>query len=87
MLLLDVSLVVFLSAANPVAATTNGPESGEAETKTVCRSVKLTGTRFGKRYCKTVSEWRAIEEKSVGAVRELQSRPMINCNQPNGEPC
>ena len=74
---LGASIAILLTAANPAAVASNGPDADRADQKVVCRTVKLTGTRFAKRYCKTSSEWRVIEEKSVGALRELQARPQI----------
>lgn len=80
MLILTIAAAMSAAAADPTAATAMDSKA-ETEERIVCRDVKVTGTRFGKRYCKPVSAWRAIVEKSEQAVREIQDRQAINMSR------
>lgn len=84
MLLLALAAALTGAAADRAGADAVKAKAEQSEEKLVCRSVKVTGTRFGKRYCKPAKAWQTIEDKSVESVREIQNRPAINPTSPSG---
>jgi hypothetical protein len=59
-------------AATPAAAETDaeGVKVASADVEVVCRSLKVTGTRFAQRECKTPDAWEAYDEYTTGNARE-----------------
>lgn len=86
-LVYSLALVLSAAAGDSPTVASGDPKVSEADDRMVCRKIRNTGTRFDTRICKRASEWRAIEENSTAAVREIQGRPKINCTQPSGAAC
>lgn len=59
-------IALMLLAASPdAAATTATQETALAKpvkVKKICRSIVATGTRLGKRECKTQAEWDSVDK-------------------------
>jgi hypothetical protein len=50
----------------------------------VCRQETKTGSRFTRRTCMRASEWAARAEAARRAFSEVQNRPMVKIEPPNG---
>jgi hypothetical protein len=61
-------VTLLLLAASPDAATAATPAVSEpvkakpVKEKKICRNIVATGTRLGKRECKTAEEWAAVDD-------------------------
>ena len=67
-------LALALIAGEPPAAPPPGdqPTSGMRREKVVCRVETLPGSRFTKRTCLTLTDFRRREEESRNGVTEMQ---------------
>jgi hypothetical protein len=67
------------AVAEPVAET--------VEAKLVCRTIKPTGTRVGRRICGTPEQWAASEKASTDAaqegMRQVRDRSSVVVSQPD----
>jgi hypothetical protein len=55
-----VSILLLASGASDAAPAADGPaptEVAKSKPKKICKNVDLTGSRIGKRKCKTKEEW------------------------------
>ncbi len=70
--------LLLLTASPDAAATTSASEPTKVKPvkeKKICRSIVATGTRLGKRECKTAEEWAAVDEslnRGKGGARSTQ---------------
>lgn len=59
-------VALLLLAASPEAGTTTTetetPKAKPVKEKKICRPVVATGTRLGKRECKTQDEWDSVDK-------------------------
>lgn len=61
----SVIALMLLAASPDAAATTATSEPTQAKpvkVKKICRSIVATGTRLGKRECKTQAEWDSVDK-------------------------
>jgi len=72
------SMALF-AAGEPAAAPTSNTQAAAAPTapkpqkdKMVCKDEPVTGSRFGKRVCRTESEWRQIREDARNDTSRMQ---------------
>jgi hypothetical protein len=86
-LIYSVAILLAAGAVGSPSARGDAPDAERAKDRMVCKSIRKTGTRFDTRICKLQSTWKAIEEGSTEALREIQSQPKINCTSPSGAPC
>jgi len=56
--------------ATPAAA----PPAKPAKDKMVCKEEPVTGTRFGKRVCRTESEWRQLRQDAQNDTSRMQNQ-------------
>ncbi|MFZ1367262.1 MAG: hypothetical protein WAR58_07320 [Sphingorhabdus sp.] len=59
--------------ANPAFASNNADE-GE---RLICKRQQETGSRFGKKVCKTAKEWEEMSEQHRRGLGEMVNRPQI----------
>ena len=57
-----------------VPEATEGVKVASADADTICRSVKVTGTRFAKRECKTADAWEKFDAITNQNAREATDK-------------
>tara|TARA_R110000803_G_scaffold29237_5_gene66940 strand:- start:1337 stop:1705 length:369 start_codon:yes stop_codon:yes gene_type:complete len=66
--------VVETEVADAVTGSAEGVEVASADADVFCRSVKVTGTRFAKRECKTAEAWRQFDAYTNQNAREATDK-------------
>ena len=56
------------------AAPASAPAAKPAQDKMVCKEEPVTGTRFGKRVCRTESEWRQLRQDAQNDTSRMQTQ-------------
>ncbi len=56
------------------AAPASAPAAKPAKDKMVCKSEPVTGTRFGKKVCRTESEWRQMRQDAQNDTSRMQTQ-------------
>ena len=79
MLALPVSFAV--AADSPAPAT--APAKVDSDSEKVCKTVRPTGSRLGRRTCRTRAEWAAIEGTARSAMDD--ARDSGQAWQPRGQ--
>lgn len=61
-------------AAQPTQASTAAPPAAAKpqKEKMVCKEEPVTGTRFGKRVCRTEAEWRQMRQDAQNDTSRMQ---------------
>ena len=62
--------------AEEAAVTPSAMATGSGRSARVCRYEDVTGSRMGKRVCRTSEQWEARERSAKAAVRELDNKPV-----------
>lgn len=76
------------SVEQPAVASpgTAGPLADTVDAKLICRTIKPTGTRVGRRICGTPEQWAASEKASTDAaqegMRQVRDRSSVVVSQP-----
>jgi hypothetical protein len=60
--------------AAPASEPAETPELAAAGSEIVCRSMKVTGTRFAKRECKTVTAWNEYDSYTNQNAKEATDK-------------
>jgi len=66
--------VAAVEEAAPASAPTETAELAAAGSEIVCRSMKVTGTRFAKRECKTAAAWVEYDKYTNQNAREATDK-------------
>lgn len=56
------------------ASPASAPAAKPAKDKMVCKSEPVTGTRFGKKVCRTESEWRQLRQDAQNDTSRMQTQ-------------
>jgi len=91
---LAIAAAALIAGAEPPADTTTGatavatapttePQAGERKIRVVCRTETPTGTRFGKRVCLPVDEFKRRQEESREGFVEMQRSHNVNYTNGN----
>jgi len=66
--------VVETEAAYAEPASTEGVEVASTDVEVICRSIKVTGSRFAKRECKTPDAWKQFDAYTNQNAREATDK-------------
>ncbi|MDP3747264.1 MAG: hypothetical protein Q8Q88_09475 [Phenylobacterium sp.] len=74
------------ASAAPAAAVAASValKPGERKVKVVCRSETATGTRFAKRTCLSLEDFKRRQEESRDGFAEMQRNQMMSYKKDNG---
>lgn len=95
-MLLAIAAAALLAATEPTSstqapaevvnrdlATAPAPERGEKKMKVVCRVETATGTRFGKRVCLSLDDFKRRQEQSREGFAEMQRNHNVTPSKGN----
>ena len=77
-------IALLLLAASPDAAgtATSAPPPAEAKPekpKKICKTINMTGSRVGRRECRTIEQWTQAESASELTVKGNAGNPSPQC--------
>ena len=80
--LISAIAVVGAAVSASAGAQTSAVSPSEAErsaedSKVICKGEKKTGTRFGKRVCKTAAQWERMRQEQQRGAKEMIDRAVI----------
>lgn len=63
------------ASAVAAAAETSQAQAQESPDDEICRTQKVTGSRFIRRVCHTRAEWKQMELAAAETMRDIESQP------------